>query len=69
MHDHLPMPNGRKVGDMSTPELNRVLERVLTVFDERAGRAANLERFSAAHDEVYDRAGKEAVRLWLKGGA
>jgi hypothetical protein len=68
-HDDLPLPNGRRVGDVSTPELNHFLEKLLPAFDERTGRQAALERYAAAHARVFDNAGKEAVKQWHKGAA
>jgi hypothetical protein len=65
-HDHLTLPDGRKVGDVDTPELVRRLEAagIPGVAPDR-GRDRNVESY-ADHLAGIGKAGAEqAVSAWL----
>lgn len=68
--DHLPIgPDGKKVGQTDNAELTARLERLgVEGFSHSAGRQSNIEKFAAAHQRVYDEAGRAAVALWLARG-
>jgi hypothetical protein len=69
--DYLPVAtDGRKVGDIATPELTARLGALgIEGFSHTSGRQANIEAYAAAHQKVYDAAGKAAVAQWLARGA
>jgi hypothetical protein len=66
--DDLEVAPGRKIGDVDTPTLTALIEKLnVPGFLHANGRQANIEAFSYARQKVYDQAGAAAVAQWLKG--
>jgi hypothetical protein len=65
-YDYLEVAPGRKIGDVCTPELTAIFERLRdSGFSYTAARQANIEAFAAERKRVHDAAGNAAVNAWI----
>jgi hypothetical protein len=65
-YDDLEVAPGRKIGQISTPELTAIFERLnVTGFSHTAGRDSNIRAFAAERQRVFSAAGNAAVNAWI----
>lgn len=65
-HDALVIWDGKRLGDVTTPELVRgMIARKVPGASHEAGRAANVEALAAHIEAIHEAAGKAAVSAWL----
>jgi hypothetical protein len=65
-HDHLQLPDGRRVGDLRNGEIVGLLTRLgtpgVSPFD---GRAANIAAYAAHVDAIKAEAAQNGLAAWL----
>jgi len=67
-HDEVPIPGGRKVGDVPTDELIRLFHRLeIQGVSAEQGRAANVAHFAKHVHHIREQAADDAVSRWLAG--
>jgi hypothetical protein len=64
-HDSLPLPDGRKVGDVDTEELRGIFAKFGIADCWTDGRASLVSKWASFIGDVYAKAGQEAVRQFL----
>lgn len=69
-HDTLPVPGGRKLGEVETNELVRLFQSLkIPGVTADQGRAANVAHYAKHLQELRERAADAAVSAWLAGRA
>jgi hypothetical protein len=66
--DGLPLPGGKRVADVSSAELTRILQSVgIPGVSPSQGRDANLSAYAQHFEAIRKQAADNAVAEWLKG--
>ena len=64
-HDSLPLPDGRKVGEVDTESLRGIFAKFGLADCWTDGRASLVSKWASFIGDVYAKAGQEAVKQFL----
>ena len=66
-HDNLLLPNGKKIGEVSTDEIRQIFGQLGIEGAHIDGRAIIVGRYHEFISGIYDAAGLRAVKEYLEG--